>query len=164
MSIKKLKPNANSGYHQGYFKPKNVSKYNGPLPIIYRSGWERKFCHWCDGNENVISWMSEPFSVQYFNILDNKFHKYFPDFYFRIKRGVDSEGNDIIENYVVEVKPKKQLMKPSPPKKKSMKAMQNYKKAFETFVTNNCKIDALKKSAKGRNFKVMLLTEDSKLF
>lgn len=164
MSIKKVKPNSNSGFHQGYFKPKNITKYNGPFPIIYRSSWERKFCYWCDQNENVVSWMSEPFSIDYFNILDNKFHKYYPDFYFRIKRGVDENGHDIIESYVVEVKPKKQLQKPKEPKRKSAKAMQNYKKAFETFVTNNCKIDALRKAAKHRGFKVMLLTEDSKLF
>lgn len=164
MNIKKLQPNSNSGYHQGYYKPKNISKYNGPLPIIYRSSWERKFCYWCDGNENVISWMSEPFSIRYFNILDNKFHNYFPDFFFKIKRGTDDNGNDIIESYVVEVKPKKQLQKPKEPKRKGIKSMENYKKAFETFVTNTCKIDALQKSAKERNFKVMLLTEDSKLF
>ena len=35
---------------------------------------------------------------------------------------------------------------------------------YETYVRNLCKTEALNKMAKLRNFKVMLLTEDSKLF
>ena len=47
------------------------SKYNPVYPhkykgnsnmIICRSSWERKFCQWCDMNNNVISWASEEFS------------------------------------------------------------------------------------------------------
>lgn len=164
MSIKNVKPTPNSGYRQGYYKPINVSKYNGPLPIIYRSSWERKFCHWCDHNENVTSWMSEPFSIKYFNILDNKFHNYYPDFYFKIKRGLNENNKPIIESYVVEIKPKAQLVKPKEPKRKTKKSLKNYKEGYETYVRNLCKTDALRKAAKSRNFKVMLLTEDSKLF
>ena len=111
MSIKNVKPTSKSKYKQGYYTPKNPSKYNGPFPIIYRSSWERKFCHWCDHNEDVISWMSEPFSIDYFSLLDKKFHKYYPDFYIKLKKG-EKDGNPIIENYVVEVKPKAQLQKP----------------------------------------------------
>jgi hypothetical protein len=163
MSIKKVKPNAKSGFKQGYYKPKNPQKYKGPLPIIYRSSWERKFCYWCDHNEDVIYWMSEPFSIDYFNLLDNRIHKYYPDFYIRLKR-IDDEGKDIFENIVVEVKPKAQLQKPKEPKRKTAKAMTNYKYGYETYVRNLCKTDALQKLAKTRGFKVMLITEDSKLF
>lgn len=164
MNIKNLKPNPKSGFRQGYYKPKYPSKYNGPLPIIYRSSWERKFCHWCDHNEEVISWMSEPFAVKYFNILDNKFYRYFPDFYFKLNRGVDENGKSIIENYVVEIKPKSQLQKPKEPKRKTKKALANYKIGYETYVRNLCKNEALKKAASHGNFKIMLLTEDSNLF
>jgi hypothetical protein len=163
MSIKKVKPNAKSGFRQGYYKPKNPQKYKGPLPIIYRSSWERKFCHWCDHNEDVIYWMSEPFSIDYFNLLDNRIHKYYPDFYIRLKR-VDDEGKDVFENIVIEVKPKAQLQKPKEPKRKTAKTMASYKYGYETYVRNLCKNDALQKLAKTRGFKVMLITEDSKLF
>ena len=162
MSIKKVKPNANSGFRQGYYKPKNPQKYKGPLPIIYRSSWERKFCHWCDHNEDVLYWMSEPFSIDYFNLLDNRIHKYYPDFYIRLRRM--DEGKEVFENVVVEIKPKAQLQKPKEPKRKTAKAMTNYKYGYETYVRNLCKTDALQKLAKSRGFKVMLLTEDSKLF
>jgi hypothetical protein len=42
--------------------------------------------------------------------------------------------------------------------------MKSYKWAYEAFVRNLCKTDALQKMADSQKFKVMLLTEDSKLF
>ena len=158
MSIKKVKPTSKTGYKQGYYKPIYESKYIGSDPIIYRSSWERKFCHWCDHNEEVIHWVSEPFSIKYFNILDKKYHNYYPDFYVKMKK----EG--IIQEYVVEIKPKAQLQKPKLPKRKTQKAIKNFKYAHETYVRNLCKIGALREMAKKRNFKVMLLTEESNLF
>jgi hypothetical protein len=158
MNIKNLKPNAKSGFRQGYYSPKNREKYIGPGPIIYRSSWEHKFCKWCDLNENVMAWVSEPFSIKYYNILDKKFHNYFPDFYVKLKK------EDTIEEYLVEIKPKAQLQKPIPPKRKTTKAMENFKYGYETYVKNLCKTDALNKIAIQRNYKVMLLTEESNLF
>lgn len=158
MNIKNVKPNAKSGFKQGYYSPKNREKYIGPGPIIYRSSWEHKFCKWCDLNENVMAWVSEPFSIKYYNILDKKFHNYFPDFYVKLKK------EDTIEEYLVEIKPKAQLQKPIPPKRKTAKAMENFKYGYETYVKNLCKTDALNKIATQRNYKVMLLTEESNLF
>jgi hypothetical protein len=158
MDIKKLKPTAKSGYKQGYYKPHNPEKYVGRLPIIYRSSWERKFCHWCDHNEEVIGWSSEPFEISYYNILDKKYHKYYPDFYVKMKRG------EIYEEYVVEIKPKAQLKKPEPPKRNTKKALENFKYGYESYIRNLCKTDALNKLAEQRKFKVMLLTEDSNIF
>lgn len=158
MDIKNVKPNSKSGFRQGYYKPHNREKYIGPGPIIYRSSWERKFCHWCDHNPSVICWVSEPFSIKYFNILDKKFHNYFPDFYLKLNK------DEIIEEYVVEIKPKSQLQKPILPKRKTTKSVANFKSAYETYIRNLCKTDALNKVAEQRKFKVMLLTEDSNLF
>lgn len=158
MNIKNVKPTVKSGFKQGYYTPRYPEKYIGPGPIIYRSSWERKFCHWCDHNENVINWVSEPFSIKYYNILDKKYHNYFPDFYVKMRT------EDIIEEYLVEIKPKAQLQKPQPPKRKTVKAMENFKYGYETYIRNLCKTDALNKLAAQRNYKVMLLTEDSNLF
>jgi len=166
MSIKQVKPTHKSKFKQGYYKPVNPQKYVAQGPVIYRSSWERKFCHWCDHNPDVIAWVSEPFSIPYFNVLDNKYHKYYPDFY--IKLNVKTINDNIIKNeiieYVIEVKPKSQLQKPTPPKRKTKKAIQNFKYAYESYVRNLCKIEALNIYAKQRDFKVMLLTEESKLF
>ena len=153
--IKTIKPSHKSGYIQGYFKPINESKYVGPRPIIYRSSYEKKFAMYCDNNPNVVKWSSEPFSIRYFSSIDKKYHNYFPDFYVKIKR---SNGYD---EYVVEVKPKSQLTKPKPPKKKTTKALIGYKKAYMTYILNYIKINALKKFAESRNYKVLLITEKS---
>lgn len=158
MNIKNVKPTNKSGFRQGYYKPHNREKYIGPGPIIYRSSWEQKFCRWCDYNPDVICWVSEPFSIKYYNILDKKFHNYFPDFYLKLNK------DEIIEEYVVEIKPKSQLQKPILPKRKTTKSVANFKSAYETYIRNLCKTDALNKLAEQRKFKVMLLTEDSNLF
>ena len=158
MNIKNVKPTVKSGFRQGYYKPKNIHKYKGAYPIIYRSSWERKFCHWCDYNDNVIFWMSEPFQVKYYNILDKKDHVYFPDFLIKLKE------NNQEKNYVVEIKPKSQLQKPKLPQRKTIKSMKNFKYGYEMYVKNYCKNQALKKICESRNMGLMLLTEDSKLF
>lgn len=158
MDIKKLKPSKKSKFKQGYYTVINQNKYIGKYPIIYRSSWERKFCRWCDLNENILSWASEPFSVKYFSVLDNKYHNYFPDFYIKMKEG------DTLTEYVVELKPKAQLQRPNEPKKKTKKSIENFNFLLESYVKNLCKTDALQKMADKFNYKVMILTEDSKLF
>ena len=42
VSIKNVKPDAK--YKGGIYKPLNLEKYIGPIPIICRSSWERKYC------------------------------------------------------------------------------------------------------------------------
>ena len=43
-----------------------------------------------------------------------------------------------IVEYVVEVKPKSQLMKPTPPKRNTKKLLESYKYAYEHYVRNLC--------------------------
>ena len=155
--IKRVKPTHKSGFKQSYYSPQNLSKYVGELPIICRSSWEKKFAIFCDTNENVLKWSSEPVEIRYFNILDKKFHNYYPDYFIIIRRG----GRE--EKYIVEVKPSAQLKKPDPPKRLTEKAVASFKYAYDTYVTNLCKIEALKKFAEDRAMKVMILTENSKL-
>tara|TARA_A100001015_G_C14629218_1_gene570967 strand:+ start:370 stop:684 length:315 start_codon:yes stop_codon:yes gene_type:complete len=88
------------------YKPSNPEKYQGnPNNIICRSSWERRFCVWCDRNENIISWASEEFSIPYLSPIDKRVHRYFPDYIIKVK-----EKNNKVKNYVVEVKPKKQRL------------------------------------------------------
>ena len=159
MSIKNVKPTKNSGFSQGYFKPNNPEKYAGTPPIIYRSSWERKFMIWCDNNDKIITWSSEPVEIPYWSRQDSKKRKYYPDFYFKAKQ-IDGT----YKQYIVEIKPKAQLQKPKEPKRKTVKALKSFKYAYESYVRNLCKTNALNQMAKERNCKVMLLTEDSNLF
>jgi hypothetical protein len=153
MSIKNLKPNGNSGFTQGYFTPKNPDRYIGPTPIIYRSSWERKFMIMCDTKDNVVKWSSEPVEIKYIYSYDKREHKYYPDFYMKTKT---EEG---FEEFLVEIKPEAQIRKPSPPTKKSKKALTSYKFLAEQFIKNRDKYAYAKQWAENRGWRFIVLTE-----
>ena len=74
--------------YKGKFITNNTQKYVGDhRNIIYRSLWELKFMKWCDRNRNIIEWGSEEFFIPYVSPLDNKPHRYYPDFYMKLKDG-----------------------------------------------------------------------------
>ena len=86
------------------YRPKNPAKYKGnPNNIICRSNWEKKFCQWCDTNESILLWASEEFSIPYRSPLDNRLHKYYPDFLIKVQEGSgvvkDIEDNQIVMGY-----------------------------------------------------------------
>lgn len=150
-SIKNNKPSKKSGFVQGYFPINECKKYRGNGPIIYRSSWEKKFCLYCERNPEISFWSSESFSIRYFSPLDQKYHNYFPDYIVQLVNG------SVI---IVEIKPKAQLNKPTPPKRATPKAVKNYKWAYETWVTNMTKKAAAEEFAKIKGWKYMLVTED----
>ena len=90
------------------YRPSFPKKYKGdPNNIICRSSWERKFCRWCDLNENILQWGSEEFYIPYMSPLDKRVHKYYPDFIIKVR-----ESTGQIKTYVIEVKPRKQTKPP----------------------------------------------------
>lgn len=97
------------------YKPSFPKKYKGNANnIICRSSWERKFCRYCDLNENILEWGSEEFYIPYISPVDRRVHKYFPDFIIKVK-----ESTGQIKTYVIEVKPKKQTQPPKKPKRQT---------------------------------------------
>ena len=40
---------------------------------------------YCDRNEKIVEWGSEEFFIPYRSPLDGKIHRYFPDFYVKVK-------------------------------------------------------------------------------
>ena len=102
--------------YRGLFRPNNPKKYVGNTKqIVYRSLLERRFMRYCDLNEDILYWASEELPVRYYNPLDKKYHRYFPDFI--VKTSKDKK-------YIIEIKPYKRCFKPKPPKKKT-KAFKN---------------------------------------
>lgn len=94
------------------FKPTNPEKYIGdPNSIISRSSWERDLMHHLDKNPNVLEWCSEEIVVPYVHPVDGKLHRYFPDFFVKMRT---KDGT--IQNAIIEVKPQKETI---PPKKSS---------------------------------------------
>jgi hypothetical protein len=155
MSIKNVKPSFKSGYRQGYYKPKRPEKYIGdPENIIFRSSWEYRFCKYCDDNEVVVKWSSEPTAIKYINPIDNQEHNYYVDFFLRIKRGEKEIG------YLAEIKPEASLEKPIMESgSQTVKRLKNYNYAMQTWIINRAKFHAAKQFAENNGYRFVIVTE-----
>jgi hypothetical protein len=139
-------------YHQGKFRPQNPTKYGGdPTNIIYRSSYELKFMQYCDLTESVNSWKSEEFFIPYISPLDNKVHRYFPDFFVKYK---DKNGN--MRTLVVEIKPQKDLTMPEQNPKRKTKS---WAYRVKTWMINEAKWKAAKEWCADRNYEFKIMTE-----
>lgn len=139
-------------YYQGFFTPKNPKKYRGdPTNIVYRSGWEKKMMKWLDENSNVIAWGSEEIIIPYVSPVDNRPHRYFPDFY------VEAVGRDgQIKVMLLEVKPKAQTKEPTVSKRKTKK----YITEVMTWGVNQAKWDAAQKYCQAKGWEFQIITEN----
>lgn len=104
----------------------------------------------CDENANILEWSSEEIIVKYFNLIDNRIHRYFPDFLIKVK-----EKNGLIRTKMVEIKPDKQTRSPNKP----TKTTRRYIKECETFLINNLKWKAAEQYCKERGWEFMIITE-----
>ena len=97
------------GHKKGFFTPRHPEKYVGDLrKIIYRSSWEQDFMRFLDNNTKVVKWGSESIPIPYIKPTTGRVHKYYPDFYVEY---LNRKGK-IIQD-IVEVKPDKQIRKPT---------------------------------------------------
>ena len=137
--------------YKGKYQPSFPRKYKGdPTNIIFRSLWEKKFMNYCDKNKNVLEWNSEEIAIPYRSPLDNRVHRYFPDFYMKVK-----ESNGVIKNYIVEVKPLKQT---TPPKKPKRQTRGYIREAYE-YARNQAKWKVAKEFCKDRRWEFKVVTE-----
>ena len=104
--------------YKGKYIPTNPKKYRGdPSQVIYRSLWERKLMVYCDRNNKVVEWGSEEVIIPYMSPKDGKLHRYFPDFYMKVK-----QSNGTHKRFIIEVKPKAQCKEPvKNPKRRTKK-------------------------------------------
>ena len=138
--------------YKGRYNPVNPKKYKGnPQNIIYRSLWERKFMVYCDTNDKVLEWGSEEIIIPYISPWDGKIHRYFPDFYIKVKQ---SSGN--IKKFIIEVKPKKQTRPPKPVERKTKRWI----KEVRTFGINEAKWKHATKWCKDNDMEFKILTEE----
>ena len=73
--------------YSGKYRPKNPKKYVGNSNrIYYRSLWERKFMIYCDFTDSIIEWGSEEVIIPYVSPWDGRVHRYFPDFYIKVRQ------------------------------------------------------------------------------
>tara|TARA_B100000427_G_scaffold90856_1_gene75033 strand:+ start:3325 stop:3768 length:444 start_codon:yes stop_codon:yes gene_type:complete len=138
--------------YKGRYTPTNPKKYKGnPYNIIYRSLWERKFMVYCDTNDKIIEWGSEEIIIPYLSPWDGKVHRYFPDFYIKVK-----QSNDNIKKFIIEVKPKKQTKPPKPVERKTKRWINEVR----TFGINEAKWKHASKWCKNNDMEFKILTED----
>ena len=139
--------------YKGKYIPINPKKYVGnSSQIIYRSLWERKLMVYCDRNDNIIEWGSEEVIVPYRSPWDGKMHRYFPDFYMKVK-----QTNGTYKKFIIEVKPKAQCKEPNKtPKRKTKK----WYKQVQTWGINQAKWKSATDYCENRGMEFKILTED----
>jgi hypothetical protein len=138
--------------YKGKYQLKNPSKYKGnPTLVIYRSLWERSYMKKLDLNENILEWSSEEIALPYKSPLDNRIHKYYPDFYVKERL---SDGT--IKKYIVEIKPKKQTLEPKVPKRKT----KGYLYEVMEYAKNQSKWNSAREYCKDHGYEFKILTED----
>ena len=138
--------------YKGRYSPKHPEKYKGdPTQIIYRSGWERKLMVYLDENKSIIQWSSEEIAIPYRSPIDNRIHRYFPDFYIK---AIDKNGN--ITEQLLEVKPKKETREPA----KKKRITKQYITEVTTWGKNQAKWKAAEEYCLDRGWQFKLITED----
>lgn len=156
LNIKNLAPRKNGLYRQGLYVLMFPEKYIGDQSkIIYRSSYEKIFCTYCDTNNRVIKWSSEPLQIPYLHPFDNIMRPYNVDFYVKVEISKDN-----FKEFLAEVKPARQLVKPNSPAGRITEAkMGAYHKAIKTYMINITKFEAGKRYAAERGMEFIIVTE-----
>ena len=135
---------------KGVFRPRNPEKYKGDYTnIVYRSSWERMFMRWCDDNPNIKRWQSEEKAIWYWNPIQKKNCRYYPDFIVEYER---KDGITLQE--MVEIKPYRQVVGPPENPKRRTKAWVG---SVMTYMVNQAKWAAARRwcEDKGMNFRIV---------
>lgn len=132
-------------FAQDFYNPKNPKKYVGKGRIRYRSSWELAFMNFCDNNEHILEWASEPIRIPYTNPITGKKTTYVPDFLIAYR----NKRNQVVAE-LIEIKPKKQSIVES--------KMSNKDKAI--VAVNYAKWDAATKFCKKQGLIFRVITEE----
>jgi hypothetical protein len=136
--------------YKGWFTPKHRNKYKGDSEnVVYRSSWELRVMKWLDENPSVIWWASEELIIRYKSPIDQKIHRYFPDFIVRLKQKNGTEST-----VVIEIKPQKQTVKPEQKRK-----TKRYLQEAATYAVNQEKWRAADLFCKEHGWQFKVLTE-----
>jgi len=137
--------------YKGRFIPNNPKKYNGdPNHIIYRSSWEVRVMKYLDENPSVIWWASEELPIPYRSPVDNRIHRYFPDFIVKVRR-----KDGLVMTYILEIKPESQTKMPVQ-KRRTKKFIQE----AATYAINQEKWRAADIFCKEHGWQFKILTEN----
>ena len=134
-----------NNFAKGKFVVKNASKYVGNKVPIYRSSWEWAFMNFCDGNNNIVQWSSEPIRIPYRHPLTGKMTTYVPDFLV-----VYRNRDNTMQAELIEIKPKKQSL-----------IEDKMNSRDRTIVAiNHCKWEAAQRWCKANGLTFRIITEE----
>lgn len=137
--------------YKGKFKPKYPEKYIGdPTNVIYRSLWEMRLMRYFDQHPGILKWGSEEIQIPYISPIDNRIHRYFPDFIIQTQ---NPDGT--INTTVIEVKPHAQTKEPDRNQPKSRR----YIKEVYTWGVNQAKWKAAEEYCRDRRWQFKIMTE-----
>ncbi len=140
--------------YKGRFIPRHPEKYEGnPTGIVYRSLWERRVMTSLDENPNVLKWSSEEHIVPYKSPVDNRYHRYFPDFVIRVR-----DRDNKISTKMLEVKPHNQTQQPKSHIGKA-RPSRKYLNEVIQYTINSSKWAAAKDYCEDRGWEFVILTE-----
>ena len=105
---------------------------------------------YCDKNQNILEWASEEIAIPYRSPIDNRVHRYFPDFYMKVK-----EMNGKIKRYMIEVKPAKQTKPPAKPKRQT----KGYIREAYEYAKNQAKWKMAREFCADRQWEFKVVTE-----
>ena len=139
--------------YKGKYKPMNPKKYKGDSSqVVYRSLWERKLMVYCDRNNSVVEWGSEEIIIPYISPKDGRVHRYFPDFYMKVK-----QTNGTYKKFIIEVKPKAQCKQPV---KNPTRRTKKWLNEVKTWVINEAKWKSANEFCLDNGMEFKILTED----
>lgn len=138
--------------YSGQYIAVNPQKYRGDVnKIVFRSSWERRVMFYLDTTPGIIQWSSEEIAIPYLSDLDGRMHRYFVDFWAKVR-----DFNGVESQKIIEVKPDKETRPPKPsPKKKP----ERYADEVRTYVTNRSKWRAATIWAEKRGMTFIFITE-----
>ena len=106
---------------------------------------------YCDTNKSILEWGSEEVIIPYISPWDGRVHRYFPDFYIKVK-----QKNGSLKKFIIEIKPKKQTKPPRPVERKTKKWINEVR----TWGINEAKWKSATKWCEDNNMKFQIITED----
>ena len=106
---------------------------------------------YCDSNSSIVAWASEEIAIPYLSPLDGKLHRYFPDFYIKVR-----ESTGKIKRMIIEIKPQKQCVEPKVQKRKT----KSYVYQVCEYARNQAKWEAAKEFCEDRQWEFKVLTEN----
>lgn len=104
-----------------------------------------------DSHPDVLEWNSEEIIIPYRSPIDGRVHRYFPDFFIKMR---NKQG--IIENILIEVKPHAQTKAPAA---KTGKPNRRYIYEVQNWGINSAKWEQAVNFCRERNWKFQIITE-----